>query len=103
MDINWTLIIVAMIAATPPSIIGWFAHREAKRAKDISEKTDKAVNLLEIRIDGRMDELLDLNRKEAAATATLEEKASERVRKDIERDSRTGSGTPLPLGRKDDI
>lgn len=64
---NWDLLITACIAAVPATIAAGAAWQQSK-------KTEKAV-------DGRMEELLELARKEAAAVATLAEKEAEHLRK----------------------
>lgn len=60
MTIDWQIVILALIAATPPTIIAW--------------RTGK-------RVDGRMEEMLELARKNAAGDATIAEKEAEGERK----------------------
>lgn len=60
-------IIIALIAATAPTIAATAAFVAALLAK-------KAAVSTELKVDGRMTELLALAKAEAKATATLKEK-----------------------------
>lgn len=66
--INWNVILVAVIAAIPPSIVGLAAYNKA-------DQTHQLVN-------SRMTELLELTRKAAKDEATLAEKKAQTVREE---------------------
>lgn len=68
MKLNWTIIIAAIIATTPPTILAIASLKK-------SYQTHELVN-------SRMTELLAIAKKESAATATLKEKEAEQDRKD---------------------
>ena len=51
---NWTLIIVALITATPPTLMAFVAWRAGKR-------NAKAIQDVHISINSRMDKLLEAN------------------------------------------
>lgn len=75
MKINWNIIIAAVIAATPPTILSVANLVQAQKIQTQGEKTHDLVN-------SKMTELVDSVRAESAATATLKEKKSEQERKD---------------------
>lgn len=73
MTIDWNIVLAGLIATTPATITAFAALVQAWKAKNQATETHKSVN-------SRMDQMLDLNRKEATATATLDEKAAEGAR-----------------------
>lgn len=75
MTIDWNIVFAAAIAAVPATIAAIAALVQASGAKSQATETHKTVN-------SRMDQMLDLNRREATATATLTEKAAEGARQE---------------------
>jgi hypothetical protein len=62
----WTAILVALIAAGPPSFLAWLAWKQGRKSHVI--------------INHRMDELVKLTRKDALAEGNLEGRAAEKKR-----------------------
>lgn len=72
--INWNAIIIAAIAAIPPTVAAIAAYFEATRAIEQGAATQHSV-------DGRMTDLLVITKKAATDAATIAEKLAEQERK----------------------
>jgi hypothetical protein len=65
-SVNWTLVLVAALAAMPPTIVGVAALLQAVRTHDL--------------VNSRVTELVELEKRKAAADATKIEQAAENER-----------------------
>lgn len=74
--INWETIILAIITATPPTLVAAAALYQAIKAKNKTIETHEAVN-------SRMTELLEISKKASADAATLTEKRTQEVKDDL--------------------
>lgn len=80
MSINWELIILALIAAIPPTLASIAALIAATRAGNKADTAVKEIKATREIVNGHMASLVELNRKDAASEATVIEKQAEAER-----------------------
>lgn len=73
--INWTLIIVAVIAAIPGCLAAYFAWK----ARNQGQANAANLNRLEISVDGKLSDLLAAREDAASAKGQLKERDAERA------------------------
>lgn len=86
---SWKTVIMTIALAAIPAISGYFSYRasvqsataaaDAAAAKINSQKGVEKVDVVASRIDGRMDELLELARKSSRAEGVIEGAATEKA------------------------
>jgi hypothetical protein len=77
----------AVVAAVPPSIIAWKAKASADEATKKTVEGNQRIQQLEIRVDGRLTQLLEAKEKAIVATAASSEAKGvlkEKERADLE-------------------
>jgi hypothetical protein len=87
-EFNWGAVVIALIAAVPPTLVAAAAYLQAaaanRQAKEATAQAgaahDQTVDTRKA-VDGRMTEMLEITRKLAGSEATLTEKNAEQVRK----------------------
>jgi len=78
--------VVALIAAVPPSIIGFLSYKASERNKEINTATKKEVvetkeelTNLHLQINSRMQEFMELLKTSSKAEGVLEEKERDKT------------------------
>lgn len=84
---DWTAVIVALIASLPPSLLAagaliaaLRANKAAVQAVESAGQVAEKVDAVHVDINSRMTELIDSTRTEADATGELRGRASERAK-----------------------